>query len=78
MSLAKRISEYEFPKIGGECRTCVLLKTLPKSEAQAFQAALDDPRYSNNALSKILKAEGYQIADSTVRRHRKGECKRVE
>ncbi len=77
MSLAKRITEYEFPKIGGECRTCVLLRSLPKGERDALQAALDDPRYSNNALSKILKAEGHQIADSTVRRHRKGECKRV-
>ena len=77
MSLAKRIAEYEPPKIGGECRTCSLLRSLPKSEAAALQAALDDPRYSNNALSKILKAEGYQAADSTVRRHRKGECKRV-
>ena len=77
MSLAKRITEYEFPKIGGECRTCVLLRSRPKGERDALQAALDDPRYSNNALSKILKAEGHQIADSTVRRHRKGECKRV-
>ena len=76
MSLAERLSDYSPPKIGGECRTCSLLKTLPKGEAEALQAALDDPKYSNAALSKILKAEGYQIADSTVRRHRKAECKR--
>lgn len=75
MSLAKRLSEYEPPKIGGQCRTCALLKSLPKGEADALAAALADPRYSNSSLSKILKAEGYQIADSTVRRHRKGECK---
>ena len=75
MSLSKRIAEYTPPKIGSECRTCTLLADLPKDEAAALQQALDDPRISNAGLSRILKAEGYQIADSTVRRHRKGECK---
>jgi hypothetical protein len=75
MSLSKRIAEYKPPKIGGECRTCTLLADLPKDERDALQQALDDPRISNAGLSRILKAEGYQIADSTVRRHRKGECK---
>lgn len=77
MSLAKRLSEYDPPKIGGQCRTCALLASLPKGERDALQGALDDPKYSNAALAKILKAEGYQIADSTVRRHRKGECKQA-
>lgn len=77
MSLAERIAEYEPPGVGGSCRTCSLLKSLPEGEASALQAALDDPRYSNNAIAKILKAEGFQIADSTVRRHRRAECKRV-
>lgn len=78
MSLSKRIAEYKPPRLGGECRTCVLIRDLPPKESEALQQALADPRFSNNALSKILKAEGYQIADTTVRRHRKGECKRVE
>ena len=75
MSLSKRLAEYQPPKIGGYCRTCQLLEDLSKEDAEAFQKALDDPRISNAGLSRILKDEGYHIADSTVRRHRKGECK---
>jgi hypothetical protein len=75
MSLSQRIADYKPAKIGGSCRTCELLRSLPKKEAEVLQAALDDPKFSNAGLSKILKAEGYQVADSTVRRHRKGECK---
>lgn len=76
MSLSKRIAEYSPRKVGGVCRTCALLKSLSKSEAEALQAALDDPRFSNAGLAKILKDEGYNMAESTVRRHRRGECKR--
>jgi hypothetical protein len=76
MSLSKRIAEYEPPVIGGVCRTCTLLKTLPKGEAEALQSALDDERISNASLSRILKEEGFTIGESTVRRHRKNECRR--
>ena len=75
MSLSQRIADYKPARIGGACRTCELLRLLPKGEAKALQDALDDPKFSNAGLSKILKAEGHPIADSTVRRHRRGECK---
>ena len=74
MSLSKRLAEYQPPKVGGYCRTCQLLNDLPKDEAESLRKALADPRISNAGLSRILKDEGYNIADSTVRRHRKGEC----
>lgn len=74
MSLSDKLSNYQPPRIGAKCRTCELLKSLPEKERVAFQAALDDPRFSNAGLSKILKDEGHQIAETTLRRHRKGEC----
>lgn len=76
MSIAKRVAEYQEPRLGARCRTCVLLKELPTEEAEALKVALEDSRISNAGLAAILKAEGYSIADSTVRRHRKGECQR--
>lgn len=76
MSIAKRVAEYQGPRLGARCRTCVLLEELPQEEAEALKVALVDPRISNAGLAAILKAEGYSIADSTVRRHRKGECLR--
>jgi hypothetical protein len=75
MSISQRIADYKPARIGGACRTCELLRSLSKKEADALRDALADPKYSNAGLAKILKAEGYPMADSTVRRHRRGECK---
>lgn len=76
MSLSERIAEYKPGRVGATCRTCSLLEALPEGEAKALIDALDDPRFSNAGLAKILKDEGYSMAESTVRRHRRGECKR--
>ena len=76
MSLSDRIADYKPPRIGASCKTCSLLASLPDKEAEALRVALDDPRISNAGLSRILKEEGYQIQETTVRRHRKGECRR--
>lgn len=76
MSLSKRIAEYEPPRIGGRCRTCAALSEASPEDRAALEAALADPRYSNAGLSRILKEEGFQIQESTVRRHRRGECTR--
>lgn len=76
MSIAQRVAEYRSPRIGGRCRTCVLLEELPPEEMQALEVALTDERISNAGLAKILRAEGYPLAETTIRRHRRGECKR--
>jgi hypothetical protein len=76
MSIAQRLADYQAPRIGALCKTCSLLEELPESESVALQKALDDPTISNAGLSKILKAEGFSIADTTIRRHRVGECKK--
>jgi hypothetical protein len=77
MSLSSRIAEFEPPVIGGRCRICNLSQTLPADEVAALDAALVDQRISNASLSQILKAEGFQVGETTVRRHRRGECKRL-
>ena len=76
MSISQRITDYVPARKGGSCHTCALLAELPPAEAKALADALADPRFSNSGLSKILKDEGYQIASSTVGRHRRGECHR--
>lgn len=76
MSIAQRIAEYQGPRIGGRCRTCLLIEELPEGESVALRQALDDQRISNAGLANILKAEGHPLAETTIRRHRKGECRR--
>lgn len=75
MSLAKRIAEYEKPKIGGVCSTCTVINEANDEDKAALIAAMGDPRISNAGLSRILREEGFEIGDSALRRHRKGECK---
>jgi hypothetical protein len=77
MSLSARIASFEPAVVGGKCRVCETIKGLPEDERAALQGALEDKRISNSALSNILKAEGYEIGESTVRRHRRAECKRI-
>jgi hypothetical protein len=74
MSLSERLAEYEKPLIGGRCTVCNLLDQLPEGEAKSLAEALADPKFSNAGLSRILKAEGYPIGDSTIGRHRRSEC----
>jgi len=75
MSIAQRIADYRDPRIGGRCFTCNLIRNLPAEEAEALKRAMKDKRISNAGLASILKAEGYRLAESTIRRHRRGECR---
>jgi hypothetical protein len=55
---------------------CALIITLKADDAKALQLALDDPSFTSRGISRALKAEGHNIADGTVNRHRKADCKR--
>lgn len=76
MSLSDRIAEYKPPRIGGSCKVCVILETVAEKDSAALRVALEDARISNAGLAHILKAEGFQIQETTVRRHRRSECRR--
>lgn len=76
MSLSDRIAEYKPPRIEGSCKVCVILETLPEKDAEALRVAVEDARISNAGLSRILRDEGFQIQETTVRRHRRSECRR--
>lgn len=78
MSLADRFASYEKPGPGAKCVTCHLEQTLPAGEAEALKAALADSSISNAAVSQILKSEGHNIGETSVRRHRKGICRGYE
>lgn len=77
MGLADRFASYEKPRPGGRCVTCTILDELPKDEAAALKGALADASISNAAISEILKEEGHHVAETSVRRHRKGICRGV-
>ena len=59
------------------CSVCLLLTTIDKEEAKALTERLKDKHVANTALSRVLKANGHEISDGTLSRHRRGECQGV-
>jgi len=74
MDLAAKLAAPPEPIPGPKCTMGALLDALPDREAQAVQAALDNPAWTAVALARLLTQEGHRMQDSTVRRHRRGDC----
>lgn len=74
MSLATKLATPPEPNKGPACSMRTLLNTLPEDESEAVQAALDNPEWTAVALARLLTQEGHRIQDTTVRRHRRGDC----
>lgn len=63
---------------GPRCTVCALVPGLGKDDRTALEAALNDRNITSAAISRALRREGHAITESTLRRHRKGECLRGE
>lgn len=58
--------------------TCTVQKlalSMPEDDLLAFSKALADEHTTATFLSRVMRAEGYHIGDSTIRRHRRGDCR---
>jgi hypothetical protein len=76
MGLADALQATKATIKGPTCTMCTLLKELPADDRKALDAALVDLSFTGAAISRALKAEGYNISDMTVNRHRKADCRR--
>lgn len=56
------------------CAVCTLLLELPGEDSEALQVALDS-EMPHMAISRALRAEGYDIGRDRIATHRKGDCK---
>ena len=59
------------------CSVCTLIEKLPTEESKALKEKMANPSIAHRALSKILKANGYDVTDGTLGRHRRGDCQGV-
>ena len=75
MGFAQRLAEYEKPRVGARCATCMIVDEASPDDREALLAAMDDPRISNAGMARIFREEGFHVGESAIRRHRKGECK---
>ena len=71
------LSEFEelSARKGPQCVTCQAIASLPDDERAKAQAAMAAPHITAAAISRWLKQHGHQIAQNSVQRHRRGECK---
>jgi hypothetical protein len=59
------------------CSVCTLISKLSKEETEVLKEKMSNTSITHSALSKVLKANGYNITEGTLGRHRRGDCQGV-
>lgn len=57
------------------CTVQKLALSMPEDDLVAFATALADEDTTAAFLARVMRAEGYDIGESTIRRHRRGDCR---
>lgn len=71
-------NESNFPKqVRAWCSVCTELEKMNAKEREALLTRFADKNISHIALSKVLRANGIDLSDSVIGRHRRGICKGV-
>lgn len=58
--------------------TCTIAKlsaSMPEDDLAAFAKALADENVTASYLARAMRDEGYHVGDTTIRRHRRGDCR---
>jgi len=62
-------------KKGPLCAVSRILTEMPELDAADLDTAFGDrSKYSNKAIFTVLRARGFDICQTTIARHRRGEC----
>lgn len=59
---------------GPLCTVARILSEMTELDASDLDTAFRDLKYSNKSILVVLRARGYDVAQTTVARHRRGEC----
>ena len=76
MGLADKLQATKETPKGPICTLCTVLTVLAADDRKALEAALVDLSFTGAGISRALKAEGHNISDMTVNRHRRADCRR--
>lgn len=82
MSFAEKLlaaSQEASPALRCKVGSIFTSSELTDNDKAALKAALSVPKYiptrlTNTQLTKLLRAEGFEISLSTLDRHRRGDC----
>lgn len=62
--------------IGGICSVGTLLASLSAEDRADLESVMPDTiAFPSRAIQRVLLARGHKIAEETIRRHRRGDCK---
>lgn len=67
-------SEQLRPQLRSKCTVCRLLAELDPAEAEKLEQVLQDPEVPKAGVSRVLKANGFDLRPNTLTRHARGEC----
>jgi hypothetical protein len=56
------------------CKVREIADLLPKEDKDAFMDAINDETIAAPAIERALKKNGFAVASTTIRRHRRGDC----
>lgn len=56
------------------CRVREIADSLPEGDKDAFIDAINDENIAAPAIERALKKNGYPVASTTIRRHRRRDC----
>lgn len=59
---------------GPLCTVHLIMDDLTPDDIAGLNQAMSDPEVKTTAIRRALVARGFQIGDTSIARHRKGEC----
>ena len=78
MSLADSLRDVSPANKGPRCTMCRIIMGLSAADSAALSAALTDQQFTNDMIARALQAEGHDIREQSVGRHRRGICRGLE
>lgn len=74
MGLKDALEQSTRKRTGFRCSVCKLLDTVDAEDAEALREYLGNPAVQSSQIGRALQAEGHDISQHTVSRHRRGDC----
>jgi hypothetical protein len=74
MGLKEALEASQRNRPGYRCGVCKLLDELPADDAEALRSALEDPHVQGAQIARALHAEGIDVSQHSVQRHRRQDC----
>lgn len=73
-TLAAELAAISSSPKRGACRIRTLADEMSPDDYAAFLNAIADRKKTAAAITQVMRANGFQVGDQVVQRHRRGAC----